>query len=103
MSRTFSNKVEETWNRINTHKGVEGIIIVNKRGTAIKSTMDQNKTIEYGSLVNTFKEKCVNAIGHIHPDEEVHFIRIRSKKNEIMIAPDGEYSLIVVQNPSEDQ
>jgi len=35
----MSQKVEETLNRINTHKGVKGIIIVNSRGIAIRSTM----------------------------------------------------------------
>ena len=34
-----SQKVEETLNRINTHMGVLGVIIVNKKGVAIKSTM----------------------------------------------------------------
>ena len=92
--------MEETWNRINTHKGVEGIIIVNKRGTAIKSTLDQDKTIEYGSLINQFKEKAISAIASIDSQEQVYFIRIRSKKHEIMIAPDTEFSLIVIQNPS---
>ena len=88
------NKIEETWNRINTHKGVESIII-NSMGTAIKSTMDQNKTIEYGSLVNQFREKALSAIKNIHEDQKIQFIRIRSQKNEIMIAPDEEFSLIV--------
>ena len=33
------SKVEETLNRINTHKGVKGIIIVNSKGIAIRTTM----------------------------------------------------------------
>ena len=69
-------------------------------GIAIKTTFDQNKTIEYGSLINQFKERAIASIKAIHPDEEVLFIRIRSEKNEIMIAPDEEFSLIIVQNPS---
>jgi dynein light chain roadblock-type len=47
----MSQKVEETLNRINTHMGVLGVIIVNQKGVAIRSTMDQNATIEYGSLI----------------------------------------------------
>ena len=35
--------------------------------------------------------------------EEIVFIRIRSKKHEIMIAPDKEFTLIVLQNPSNDE
>ncbi len=54
----MSQKVEETLNRINTHKGVKGIIIVNQRGIAIRSTMSQNETIEYGSLITQFTSKA---------------------------------------------
>jgi dynein light chain roadblock-type len=31
---------------------------------------------------------------------DLTFVRIRSKKHEIMIAPDNGFILIVVQNPS---
>lgn len=92
--------MEETINRINTHKGVKGIIVVNSRGIAIRSTMSQNDTIEYGSLITQFTDKAQKAIKALHPEEDVQFIRIRSKKHEIMIAPEKDYSLIVLQNPS---
>ena len=39
----------------------------------------------------------------LHPEEEINFIRIRSVKHEIMIAPEKEFSLIVLQNPSNDE
>ena len=54
----MSQKVEETINRINTHKGVKGIIIVKANGIAIRSTMVQNDTIEYGSLITQFTAKA---------------------------------------------
>jgi len=38
----------------------------------------------------------------LHPEEDITFIRIRSNKHEIMIAPDREFSMIVLQNPSND-
>eukprot|EP00347_Sterkiella_histriomuscorum_P009531 403340852 len=99
----MSQKVEETLNRINTHKGVKGIIIVNSRGIAIRSTMSQNETIEYGSLITQFTSKAQTTIKVLHPEEDISFIRIRSKKHEIMIAPEKEFSLIVLQNPSNDE
>jgi dynein light chain roadblock-type len=34
----------------------------------------------------------------VHPDEEITFIRIRSREHEIMIAPDKEYTMIVIQD-----
>ena len=39
-------------------------------------------------------------IKHLHPDEEIFFIKIRSQMYEIMIAPDREFSMIVLQEPA---
>jgi dynein light chain roadblock-type len=50
----MSQKVEETLNRINTHQGVLGVLIVNDKGVAIKTTMSQEQTILYGSLIMNF-------------------------------------------------
>ena len=78
-------------------------MIVNQKGIAIKSTMTQNDTIEYGSLIAQFTQKAIMFIDSLHKGEEITFIRIRSKKHEIMIAPEKEFSLIVLQNPSNDE
>ena len=90
-------------NRIKTHKGVIGVIIVNQKGVAIRTTMDQTKTIDYGSLINQFTTNSQKAIKNMHPEEDVVFIRIRSRLHEIMIAPDKEFQLIVLQNPSNEE
>ena len=34
---------------------------------------------------------------------DLTFLRVRSKKHEIMIAPDKEYLLIVIQNPAAEE
>jgi len=39
-------------------------------------------------------------VNELIEEEDLTFIRIRTKQNEIMIAPDGEFILIVIQNPS---
>lgn len=44
--------MEETLKRIQSHRGVEGIIIVNKDGITLKSTMDEAKTSEYAANVS---------------------------------------------------
>ena len=98
----MSAKVEETINRINTHIGVIGLIIVNAKGMSIKSTMSIDQTNEYGQTISNFCGDAQAAIQKIHEEEKITFIRIRSVKHEIMIAPDKEFSLIVLQNPSND-
>ena len=103
MAQIASQKVNDTLNRINTHKGVKGVLIVNKKGMAITSTMSNMETIEYGQLISQFATKVQLAITSLHKEEDVSFIRIRSKHHEIMIAPDKDFSLIVIQNPSNEE
>ena len=99
----MSSQVENTLNRINTHRGVKGVMIVNSNGVAIKSTMSQKQTIEYGSLIKQFTTNVESTVTWLHKDEAVNFIRIRSKQHEIMIAPEKEFTLIVLQNPANDE
>lgn len=101
------NMVEETLKRISSHKGILGVIIVNADGIPIRSTFENNVSVQYASLVSHFTVKARSAVKQISkndPEDDLQLIRIRSKKHEIMIAPDfdklHEYQLIVVQNPS---
>ena len=94
----LSQKVEETLNRINTHMGVLGVIIVDKKGVAIKHTMKQEEALNNGSLISQFLDKATNSILSLHPEEVITFIKIRSTFFEIMIAPapDREFTMIVL-------
>lgn len=94
-------EVEETLKRLQSQKGVQGIIVVNTEGIPIKSTMDNPTTTQYASLMHNFILKARSTVREIDPQNDLTFLRIRSKKNEIMVAPDKDYFLIVIQNPTE--
>ncbi|KAM9218837.1 dynein light chain roadblock-type 1-like isoform 3-T3 [Leptosomus discolor] len=80
-------EVEETLKRIQSQKGVQGIIVVNSEGIPIRSTMDNATTIQYVGLMHSFIIKARRAVREIDPQNDLTFLRIRSKKNEIMVAP----------------
>ena len=98
--------VEETFKRLQSHKGVIGVIIINSDGIAIRSTLDNDVTVQYAALISRFTVKARGVVRDLDPDNELKFVRIRSKKHEIMIAPEfdktREYYLVVVQDPSTD-
>lgn len=81
-----------------------GVIIVNKKGVAIKSTMKPEENIIYGSLITQFADKVEQTTKALHDTkvwsekDDVQFIKIRSNMYEIMIAPDKEFSMIVLQD-----
>nr|XP_020662161.1 dynein light chain roadblock-type 1 [Pogona vitticeps] len=94
-------EVEETLKRIQSQKGVQGIIVVNSEGIPIKSTMDNSTTMQHAGLMHNLIMKARGTVRDIDPQNDLTFLRIRSKKNEIMVAPDKDYFLIVIQNPTE--
>ncbi|XP_022069985.1 dynein light chain roadblock-type 1 [Amphiprion ocellaris] len=94
-------EVEETLKRIQGQKGVQGIIIVNSEGIPVKTTLDNSSTVQYAGLIHQLVMKARSTVRDIDPQNDLTFLRVRSKKNEIMIAPDKDYFLIVIQNPSD--
>lgn len=53
--------------------------------------MDNPTTTQYASLMHNFILKARSTVREIDPQNDLTFLRIRSKKNEIMVAP-GETS-----------
>ncbi|XP_041060879.1 dynein light chain roadblock-type 2-like isoform X1 [Carcharodon carcharias] len=94
-------EVEETLKRIQSQRGVVGIIVVNAEGIPIRTTMDNATTVQYAGLIHQLSMKARSTIRDIDPQNDLTFLRIRCKKNEIMVAPDKEYLLIVIQNTNE--
>uniref|UniRef100_A0A2K5F5U0 Dynein light chain roadblock-type 2 n=1 Tax=Aotus nancymaae TaxID=37293 RepID=A0A2K5F5U0_AOTNA len=94
-------EVEETLKRIQSHKGVIGTVVVNAEGIPIRTTLDNSTTVQYAGLLHQLTMKAKSTVRDIDPQNDLTFLRIRSKKHEIMVAPDKEYLLIVIQNPCE--
>ena len=96
----MSAVIEETFNKVNTHKVVEGIILCDSEGVPIKSTFnEEEKTYYYTTSASMFVKKCRNVVKELI-EEDLTFIRIRTKLNEIMIGPENDFIFIVVQNPA---
>ena len=92
--------IEDLFNKIKTHKGIEVIITCDSEGVPIKSNLDdENKTYLISTAVSTAVKKFNSAVKDI-TEEELKFIRIRTKTNEIMISYETDFIFIVIQNPS---
>jgi len=95
------SEIEDTIKRIQAHKGVQGLIVLNLDGIPVRTTMDNSTTVQYASLLHSLSAQARNCVRDIDPQNDLTFLRVRSKKHEIMVAPEKEYTLIVIQNPSE--
>jgi len=93
------SEVEETLKRIQAHKGVVGVIVVNSEGIPVRTTLDNSTTVQYAGLLHQLTIKARTCVRDLDPQNDLTFLRIRSKKHEIMVAPDRDYLLLVVQHP----
>lgn len=49
--------------------------------------MDNSTTIQYAGLLHSLTTKARSVVRDIDPQNDLTFLRIRSKKHEIMVAP----------------
>ena len=82
-----NSEVEETVKRIMSHKGILGVVIVNNDGIPIRSTLDNIVSVQYAGLVTQLVIKSRSMIRDLQTDNDLQFLRLRSKKHEILIAP----------------
>ncbi len=57
----------------------------NIQGTPIRTTMDNTSTLNYIMGIAPIEERCSSAVRDIDPTNELQYIRIRSKRFEIML------------------
>ena len=54
----MATEVEETIKRLQGHKGVIGVVILNNAGIPIKSTLDQEQTTKYAASLTQLATKA---------------------------------------------
>eukprot|EP00745_Piridium_sociabile_P006251 TRINITY_DN140264_c0_g1_i1.p1 TRINITY_DN140264_c0_g1~~TRINITY_DN140264_c0_g1_i1.p1 ORF type:complete len:100 (+),score=23.29 TRINITY_DN140264_c0_g1_i1:98-397(+) len=97
------NEVDETLKRIQSHKGVIGTIVINNDGIPIRTSLDNSTTVQYAGLLCSLTQKARNSVRDLDPSNDLTFLRIRSKKNEIMCAPSNDYLFVVIQHTDASQ
>eukprot|EP00243_Klebsormidium_subtile_P010605 TRINITY_DN5727_c0_g1_i1.p1 TRINITY_DN5727_c0_g1~~TRINITY_DN5727_c0_g1_i1.p1 ORF type:complete len:103 (+),score=9.09 TRINITY_DN5727_c0_g1_i1:576-884(+) len=95
------SEVEATLQRINGHKGVLGTIIVDAEGTVLRTTVLQpDMAAKCASLIPSLSAMARSCVRDLDPQNDLQFLRIRSKQHEILVAPDKDFTLIVIQDPT---
>uniref|UniRef100_A0A7S3CW28 Dynein light chain roadblock n=1 Tax=Strombidium rassoulzadegani TaxID=1082188 RepID=A0A7S3CW28_9SPIT len=99
-------EVEERIARIKKHKGVVGVLIVDENGKFLRSSIPPESEVQskqYALKVTDLAKKARSVVRDIDPLNDLTFFRVRSKKQEIMVAPDKNLFLIVIQDQIHDQ
>ncbi|BHF82434.1 hypothetical protein AAHC03_022987 [Spirometra sp. Aus1] len=91
------SEIDEILRRLCSHNGVSGVIVCNTAGIPIRTTMENSLAVHHCALIQNLMIKARAAVRDLDPTNDLTFLRLRSKKNEIMVAPRGDFFLIVVQ------
>lgn len=105
--------IDDTLERIQKHKGVDAVFILNTDGRPAKSLINFNDGVHparpakienydeierYAAALSQFTDKCRSVIRDIDPQNDLKFVRVRSKKHEIMVSPDKDFYLAAIQD-----
>ncbi|CAG2114486.1 unnamed protein product [Medioppia subpectinata] len=95
------SEIEESLKRIHgSHKGVIGVIVVDSDGVVIKTTLNESTDVQqsYGLTISQMVEKAKQAL---RDNDELTFLKIKTKRHEFIVVPDKDYMLISLINPNE--
>ncbi|GAA41065.1 dynein light chain roadblock-type [Clonorchis sinensis] len=81
--------------RIQNHKNVQGLILVNAEGNPIRSNLDNSTSLQYTRHMEELRVITDHVVRDLDPCDELVVLRIRTKVNEIMVLP-GESLLITM-------
>lgn len=56
-------------------------------GIPIRTTLDNATTVQYAGLIHQLTAKARTTVRDINPQNDLEFLRIRTRDHEIMVAP----------------
>jgi dynein light chain roadblock-type len=72
------------------------------RAASLRSPDTPATPAQYAANLSQLASKARSIVRDLDPTNDLTFVRVRTKKNEIMIAPEKDFTLMVIQNPSQE-
>ncbi|KAK7048616.1 dynein light chain roadblock-type 2 [Favolaschia claudopus] len=105
----MSPELEQTLTLLSSHRAVLGYILLGRghpvsiiRHVGVVFEGEQGK--KYAAVITRIVESVQGGLEEVHGGEgdadDLRFLRIRTKRHEIMISPDDRYLLAVLYDPS---
>ena len=96
----MSQEIENVLKNIQAQPGVIGYVVMTGNGLPVKTSLSDSETLQYCGLVSDYVTKSQASVGGKLLTKPVDVIRIRSKKNELIITPEKDFILLVIQDVS---
>ncbi|OON17006.1 Roadblock/LC7 domain protein [Opisthorchis viverrini] len=83
--------------RIQNHKNVQGLILVNAEGNPIRSNLDNSTSLQYTRHMEELRVITDHVVRDLDPCDELVVLRVRTKVNEIMVLPEKGCLVVCIQ------
>ena len=115
------SEIEATISRISSYEGVDRILVIksietedsinsivmrsltNNKNPELKSDKERAKEDQYAKIVPQLGKEARSMIRQLDAKNDLTFLRVRTTSHEILIAPDKEFYLCVLQNMQKSQ
>eukprot|EP00826_Nyctotherus_ovalis_P064662 TRINITY_DN948_c0_g1_i10.p2 TRINITY_DN948_c0_g1~~TRINITY_DN948_c0_g1_i10.p2 ORF type:complete len:101 (-),score=29.10 TRINITY_DN948_c0_g1_i10:145-447(-) len=96
-----SPKLEETLSRLKLNKEVKDVLIIDKEGFTIRSTMGAEETAAASKKFAQLLEVIRKELEQCDMKETPQYIKLCCKKYDVMISPNEQYALIITKTPGD--
>merc|ERR1711936_812097 len=98
----MSQGVEEIMKRITSHRGVKQMMIINKDGLPLKTNMEVTSETERQIMhIHELATAARRLVRDVDPTDDLMFLRTRSNNQELLISPDEDFTVVVIQGNGE--
>ncbi|KDQ18773.1 hypothetical protein BOTBODRAFT_103378 [Botryobasidium botryosum FD-172 SS1] len=114
-------EIESTLVRLSSHRNVRGVMVLAREGGLVRHTgtiFEGEQGKKYAASVKKIVDCCSEGLedgratlsfflsgalldSMVLAQDELRFMRIRTKKHEVLITPDKRYILVVLQDPAQ--
>ncbi|XP_037954894.1 dynein light chain roadblock-type 2-like [Teleopsis dalmanni] len=91
--------VEEAYEQIMKRPDIVDVLILNKIGNPVKTTMEEEIAIQCAGLYELLRLRAHYIVHKLDQEDELLMVRLRTGGTEVIICPDGNITCIVVQRP----
>ena len=96
---TIMAEIDSTLQRITQNKSVVGLLVLDSNNKIMHKQFNKSVDPEkYADKLPPLIERARCLVRDLDPTNDLTFLRIRTDKIEIMVAPDDDYLLIVIQS-----
>ncbi|KAH8248964.1 hypothetical protein KR032_004580 [Drosophila birchii] len=92
-----SSSVQATFDRLALLPGVQAAILVNGKGLAVRSTLNETDTMRYTNRMQPLVSLARNMVQEMEPTDQLTYVRLRTLKQEVMVATENQHTIIVIQ------